>query len=271
MGAPLPSVFAMRFLTYTFVALVLPLAVATLRQPGARRALWAAALSIFAVSALHLSQFHQGDPSWPVELLGHHASLPLALAILYQDFQFALADLFLKRALTLLALVAAAFVAFATVGARSSSGAAPLRGAGDVGVLITLWVVTALLYPKLRDLVGWFVDTVVLARSDYEALRAEIGQQAQRSQRRADDVERRLCPAGARLQRPGRPVAGRLVRGSGWSVDGRDPSGRATSLFAGNRRADRRAAAALGRSRGARNGRRLGTAHRRDPYHARAL
>jgi len=28
-----------------------------------------------------------------VELLGHHASLPLALAILYQDYPFALADL----------------------------------------------------------------------------------------------------------------------------------------------------------------------------------
>jgi hypothetical protein len=48
-------------------------------------------LSIFAVSALHLGQLQHGDPSWPVELVGHHASLPLAVAILYQDFPFALA------------------------------------------------------------------------------------------------------------------------------------------------------------------------------------
>ena len=74
-------------------------------QAGARRALWIAALSIFAVSALHLSQAHQGDGSWPIELLGHHASVPLALAILYQDYPFALADLFSKRALTLLVLI----------------------------------------------------------------------------------------------------------------------------------------------------------------------
>ena len=113
--APLPSAIGMRLLTYTFIALVVPLAGATRGQRGARRALWAAALSIFAVSALHLSQFHQGDLSWPVELLGHHASLPLALAILYQDFPFALADLFLKRALTLLVVVSTAFISLATL------------------------------------------------------------------------------------------------------------------------------------------------------------
>src|SRR5439155_24544276 len=78
---PLPSSFGMRLLTYAFIALVVPLAAVTRGQPGSRRALWAAALSIFAVSALHLSQLHQGDASLPVELLGHHAALPLAIAI----------------------------------------------------------------------------------------------------------------------------------------------------------------------------------------------
>src|SRR5207247_5738771 len=110
----------MRLLTYAFIALVVPLAAVTRGQPGSRRALWAAALSIFAVSALHLSQLHQGDASWPVELLGHHAALPLAIAILYQDFPFALADLFLKRALNVIALVAAAILGVAPVGAIHS-------------------------------------------------------------------------------------------------------------------------------------------------------
>jgi signal transduction histidine kinase len=177
---PLPSVFAMRLLTYSYAALAVPLAVMTRGQAGSRRALWVAALSIFAVSALHLSQFHQGDPSWPVELLGHHASLPLALAILYQDFPFALADLFLKRALTLLAIVTAAFVSVASFGARAPANEAPLTGARDVAVLVTLWVATALSYPRLRDAVSWFVDTIVLKRPDYQALRAEIGRRAQR-------------------------------------------------------------------------------------------
>ena len=142
-GDALPSSIGMRLLTYTFIALVVPLAAVTRGQPGARRALWAAALSIFAVSALHLSQLHQGDASWPVELLGHHASLPLAFAILYQDFPFALADLFLKRALSVIALVAAAMLGVAAVGAIHSPEL-PLRDPRDVGLLVTFWVATVL-------------------------------------------------------------------------------------------------------------------------------
>jgi hypothetical protein len=168
----------MRLLTYSFIVLVVPLFAITRGQPGSRRALWVAALSIFAVSALHLSQLHTGDASWPIELLGHHASLPLAVAILYQDFPFALADLFLKRALTLLTLVTAAFMAVVSVGINRLDGTA-LRSARDVAVLVTLWVATALLYPRLRDAMAWFVDQIVLNRPDYDSLRATIGQSAQ--------------------------------------------------------------------------------------------
>ncbi len=194
LGGPLPSTPAMRLLTYTFVALVVPLFAVTRRQPHARRALWVAALSVFAVSALHLSQFHQGDASWLVELLGHHASLPLAFAILYQDFPFALADSFLKRALTLLALVTAAFVAVASF-SRPAHGATALGGAGDVAILVTLWVSTALFYPRLRDVAAWFVDSVVLDRPDYGALQTSIG----RSVRRNESIESVLDTACAQL------------------------------------------------------------------------
>jgi hypothetical protein len=120
-GDVVPSSEAMRLLTYVFVALVVPLVAATRGQPGSRRALWVTALAVFAVSAMHLSQLHSANASWPVELLGHHASLPLAVAILYQDYPFALADLFLKRALALLAVVAIAFIAVATFGDRSAA------------------------------------------------------------------------------------------------------------------------------------------------------
>jgi two-component system, LytTR family, sensor kinase len=196
-GGTLPSVPGMQLLTYAFIGLVVPLGAVTRGQPGARRALWAAALSIFAVSALHLSHLHQGDASWPVELLGHHAALPLAFAILYQDFPFALADIFLKRALTLVALVAAALLAVAAVGAIHSPDI-PLRDPRDIGILVTLWVATALLYPTLRDLIGWFVDSVLLDRPDYVALRAGIGLSARRHQEIApllDDACSRLAPA----------------------------------------------------------------------------
>ncbi len=196
-GQPLPSPSGMRLLTYTFIALVIPLAAVTRRQPGARRALWVAALAIFAVSALHLSQLHQGDASWPVELLGHHASLPLAFAILYQDFPFALADLFLKRALTLVALVSAALLGVAAISAIHSPQL-PVRDPRDVGVLVTLWVATALLYPNIRHLISWFVDTVLLDRPDYATLRAEVGRGVQRHQDIAsllDDICAQLAPA----------------------------------------------------------------------------
>jgi two-component system LytT family sensor kinase len=178
-GRPLPSPIAMRLLTFAFIALLVPVAAVTRGQPGARRALWVAALSAFAVSALHLSQVDPANPSWLIELIGHHASLPLAFAILYQDFPFALADLFLKRALTLLALVAMPFVAIAVVGIRSSAAALPLGDPRVVAVLVILWAATLLLYPRLRDLSDWFVDTVVLDRPDYASLRAQMASVAQ--------------------------------------------------------------------------------------------
>src|SRR5436309_1089384 len=196
--APVPSPLGMQLLTYTFIGLVIPLALVTRGQPGARRALWAAALSIFAVSALHLSQFNEGEASWPVELLGHHASVPLAFAILYQDFPFALADLFLKRAITLLALVAAPFVAVATLHVRPVVGTGALHDVRDVAILVTLWVATALLYPKLRALAGWFVDTIVLDRPDYDALRVTIASHVQFHEdipSMLDDACARLTPA----------------------------------------------------------------------------
>jgi two-component system LytT family sensor kinase len=179
-GDIIPSAEGMRLLTYAFVALVFPLAAATRGQPGSRRALWVTALAVFAVSALHLSQ-HSGNPSWPVELLGHHASLPLALAILYQDYPFALADLFLKRALALLAVVSIAFIAVATFGDNSTAFAEFIeRDPRQFALLITLWVVTALLYPSMRAATAWFVDTILLRRPNYRALRATVNGAVQR-------------------------------------------------------------------------------------------
>ncbi len=183
--AAVPAALGMRLLPYTFIALVVPLATVTRGQPGSRRALWAAALAIFAVSALHLSQLHRGDASWPVELLGHHASLPLAFAILYQDYPFALADLFLKRALALLAIVGVALAAIATFGLESAAFARFVQvDPRQVSILVTLCVATALVYPPVRRVTAWFVDTIVLRRPDYRSLRATIARTSQGS----DDV-----------------------------------------------------------------------------------
>ena len=185
----------MRLLTYTFVALVVPLAAVTRGQPGARRALWAAALAMFAVSALHLSQLHQGDASWPVELLGHHASLPLAFAILYQDYPFALADLFLKRALTLLAIVDRRLRRHRDVrrtidgvravrAGRSDAGQRPGDAVGRDGA--------ALSRPAAGRPRGSSIPSCC-HRPDYRSLRATIAPQCAGPRRRAALLDSDVC------------------------------------------------------------------------------
>jgi signal transduction histidine kinase len=174
MGAA-PSQVGLLALTMGFVVLIVLLLIITRKEAGWGQAVWVVALSLFAVSALHLSHHVGSDYPWWVELAGHHASLPLVLAILYQDYRFALADIFLKRALALVLLVALAFVAYATVASRALSTGNGVEGDPQaVGLLLGLWVGTALLYPLMRRVVDQFVDRLVLRRADYDKLRLEI-------------------------------------------------------------------------------------------------
>src|SRR5207249_7389924 len=132
-------------LTLGYGAILLVLVVTSRRRTGSQRAITAVALAACAVSALHLSHHSNAGDSWFVALIGHHASLPLVLVILYQDYRFALADLFLKRALSVLALIGVVVSAYVTL-------IAPLIGRdpdelriGVPGVLLTVWIGTALL------------------------------------------------------------------------------------------------------------------------------
>src|SRR6202008_3247453 len=104
-----PSQVALRGLTVGFGGLLLILLFVARGGNGGGLGLWVAARALFVVSALHLSENHGTEDPWWLALLGHHASLPLALAILYQDYKFALADLFLKRAFSLILLVGLVF------------------------------------------------------------------------------------------------------------------------------------------------------------------
>ncbi len=164
-GGALPSRAALVTLTVGYAILIGALIVYARRQPGWRRALSAVALAAFAVMALHLSQ-HAAADSWATELVGHHASLPLALVILYQDYRFALADLFLKRALTFVALLLLALGLYRLVPAPYSPDSA--------AVFVALWVATALAYPRLRRGIHGVVDRLILRRGDYRQLREAI-------------------------------------------------------------------------------------------------
>jgi hypothetical protein len=187
-GDPEPSSVAFLLLTVCYGVIIVALAVMTRAQANGRRVLWVLALALFAVSASHLGRFHGGDDGWAVELIGHHAAIPLAFAILYQDYRFALADLFLKRALTLIAIVS---IAFAGYGVVSTLPAGPLAA----GVLMALWVATSLVSPWLHRRIGRFVDASLLGRVDYAALRLAIGQALQTR----DTIEGVLDTTAARL------------------------------------------------------------------------
>lgn len=169
-----PSDAALISLTVGSAALAAGLLIFNFRQTIEKKAIWSTALLIFAVSALHLSSGR--EENWAVELVAHQSSLPLAFAILYQNYRFAFADLFLKRAISLILLTLLAFALYALV-------AAPLlryhethdrNDAQAISLIILLWVATALAYPLLHRTAVWLVDKIILRRADYEVLQEEI-------------------------------------------------------------------------------------------------
>jgi hypothetical protein len=181
-GSPVPSPEALTVLTVGFACLMLALLVTTRERRHEGRAIWVIALSVFAVSALHLTQ-HTNAESWWTEVLGHHASLPLALAILNRDYRFALADIFLKRALTLTLVVGLVLAVHATVGMRWLADVNPdPKGAPLAAYLLALALLATALHDVLRRYSARFVDSVLLRRPNYERLRGEFAESLSRQE-----------------------------------------------------------------------------------------
>jgi hypothetical protein len=173
-----PSQAALWLLTIGFAVLLAALLIVTRHDSAGRRALWVAALAVFAVSALHLSQ-HRGNDDWWIEMMGHHASLPLALAILHQDYRFALADIFLKRALLLLFLVGTSAMIYTAVAVPALRWLAVPTALtpGSLTVLMGVSIAIALLAPLLQRASARLIDRFVLRRSNYEEVVAEAARQ----------------------------------------------------------------------------------------------
>jgi len=195
-GQSTPSDVALQTLTFGSIAMAVSLLFFNFKQTLEKKSIWAAALLIFALSALHL-RGGGAENSWVVELVAHQSSLPLALAILYQNYRFAFADLFLKRAISLMLLALVAFGLYVLV-------AAPLlryhethdrNDVGAVSLIITLWIATALVYPSIHRLAVWLVDKVILHRADYSELQAELARDIER----CDSVDEILDMIGKRL------------------------------------------------------------------------
>jgi signal transduction histidine kinase len=179
LGGDAPSALGLRLVAVGSLGIVpVVLWTAPPEQRVHRGFVSAAAVLAFAVCALHLARHLPGQDTWSSALFGHHASLPLVLAILYQDYRFAFVDLFLKRALALMLLAGIVLGLYAGV-------AGPVLSVGDghlgrepagIGILLGLWVATAFSFPVLQRLSGRFVDSVVLHRPDYARLRAELAE-----------------------------------------------------------------------------------------------
>lgn len=175
-----PSELALQILTFGSIFLL----ITSFIFKAENKLLVITALGVFAVSALHLSVHSIEEKSWFIELIAHQSSLPLALVILLQDYRFAFADLFLKRALSLLLLALTAFLLYAYV-------AVPMfawhetHNRNDVQaavLVITLWIFTGLIYPTLHKIAVWLVDKILLRRADYQRLRSEITQKIEKEE-----------------------------------------------------------------------------------------
>ena len=189
-----PSPAGLQILIVGYVAVLALLLIFAFRQTLRQKTVWATALAIFAVSAAHLSLPHDNDSFWLIELVGHHASLLLAAAVLLQNFKFAFADLFLKRALSLFLLSLTAFGLYAFVAQplvalhrnHSQSDLQPVL------ILLGAWIATALVYPWLHRFAVWTIDKIVLRRADYQKLRFEINAQVSTIES-AENVLNAIC------------------------------------------------------------------------------
>lgn len=169
------SSLALQILTVGYLIILAALFLAK-RQSVWQKSVRTAALAVFAVSALHLSQPHDEGKSIFVEIIGHQASLPLAFAILYQDYRFAFADTFLKRALSFFFLIAFVLGAYLIVVTPLLAMHAnhPQPDAQRIVILIGFGMASAFAYPQLSRFSVWLVDRVLLRRVPFDRLQTEI-------------------------------------------------------------------------------------------------
>ena len=150
------------------------------RRTPTRRAAAAMALLLFALSFTHL---HRQDAvhAWPVELLVHHAGVPLALWVLMQDYRFLLLDAFLRFLANI--LLAALFawlgaVAAARIGWFDYRTLPPAQTVA-IGSGVTLALVV---FAGVRHAVQRLLTRIVFRRGDAEALLERIRRMPLRSE-----------------------------------------------------------------------------------------
>ena len=161
---------ALIFTTAGFVILT-PLSLWSGRNDArsARSRLVAAmALFLFAITFVH---YGSGDAHglWSLELLVHHAGVPLALVVLLQDYRFVLVDVFV-RMLASLALagvvVVAGIHALGALGVRVQEPPSPFRQ----GLALVAACLLLFLYGALRARLQQGLTRVLFGRSGIDAV-----------------------------------------------------------------------------------------------------
>lgn len=151
------------FTTIGFAALTAIATIGLLRQGRVvpRQVLAAMALFLFAISLVHVDA-GEAHEAWSIELLVHHAGVPLALLVLLQDYRFVLLDAFV-RVLTSLVLASGVMVlAWPFINVRMPQN--PIRG----GLLLVAISVALALYALVSMRLQRLLTSFLFGRPDLE-------------------------------------------------------------------------------------------------------
>ncbi len=134
------------------------------------------ALFLFAMSFVHFGGSERPH-SWQLELVLHHAGIPLALFVLVQDYRFVLLDAFLRF---LANIFLAAVVTFVAVGAARVLGVTvQLPGSGFTqGLLLVGACLMLTLFAALRSRFQLVLTRVLFRRPDIEKELEKLREQA---------------------------------------------------------------------------------------------
>lgn len=167
-GDPVPDGIAWNVLTLGFLVLFVALLLAMKPMLAGLSDLVLLFLAVGSVVALPLSHHSSGSLPWWSDFPGHHASLPVAVMVLYRDYRFGFVDRFMKCALPFLLLVGISYGLYvAAVLPFIEGGAGGIVSPIVSSFIIILWVATAITYPWLQRMVTRAFDTLVLSRPDY--------------------------------------------------------------------------------------------------------
>ncbi|MFN3323586.1 MAG: histidine kinase [Bryobacteraceae bacterium] len=129
-------------------------------------------LFLFAMSFVHLGE-GEAHRSWPLELLLHHAGIPLALFVLLQDYRFVLLDAFLRFLANFLLAAGFTFVAAraaAEFGLLTIVSSRPFEG----GLLLVGACLVLILFALLRSGIQRLLTMLLFRRPALETMSASL-------------------------------------------------------------------------------------------------